>query len=37
MKTFKLAILAFAAAFVGAFCLLAFGQFLVVAFIHGGL
>jgi hypothetical protein len=37
VKTLKLAVLAFGAAFVGAFCLLAFGQFLVVAFIHGGL
>ena len=37
MKTLKLAVLAFVLAFLGAFCLLAFGQFLVVAFIHGGL
>lgn len=37
MKTLKLAVLAFAVAFLGAFSLLAFGQFLVVAFIHGGL
>lgn len=37
MKTLKLSLLAFAGAFLGAFCLLAFGQFLVVAFMHGGL